>query len=136
MVRTKEGWWSKLLDFKDLLVVVCFFSFSFENAMSSFWYGWLFVKGLKPWLQKMHDALLAINLTHGHPNELHQRSLALLIKTLPVKVWRCDLTSTSWNTFLRRDANRSYILSCFLWINLLSYTTLHDQHQISCHNDM
>ena len=84
------------------------------KGVSSFWLTWLFAKGLKTLISKMHvfpaHTDIQTSFIRGVGTAVHKAS--------PVKVWRCGSTSTSWHTSLGRNANRSRTSSWLLWTNL------------------
>lgn len=107
-----------MFEFNNSLVVLSLFSFSLlEKAVSSLWFTWLFAKGLKILTSKNARSSLCLKPRAMISKQTSSEEMVLLVKTSPVKVWRCRSTSKSWHSSMRRDANGSLSWSCLLWTN-------------------
>ena len=76
-----------MFEFDNSLVVLSLFSFSLlENAVSSFWFMWLFAKGLKTLTLKNERCPLCQKPRAMMSKQASSEEMALLVKTSPVKV--------------------------------------------------
>ena len=106
-----------MINFNNSLVVVFLVLIARESRVKFLVKATLFANGLKTVGSKNAHCPLCQEPRATTSKWASSEELALLIKTSPVKGWRCGSTSASWHTSLRRDVNRSCTLSCLLWTN-------------------